>query len=64
MLKIVATITNFGAALNIGGDPVRESMIIDVPTNNIPEKLKKYLDANLAKRKYETLSFSILNEDA
>ena len=43
MLKIVATISNFGAAMNIGGDTERESMVIDIPTNNIPKRLKLYL---------------------
>jgi hypothetical protein len=62
MIRIVATITDFGAAVNVGGDPERISEIINIPTNSIPPSLKKYLhDANI--RKWATLSLSMMAED-
>lgn len=61
MIKIVATISNFGAAANVGGDVERESVIIEIPTKNIPAKLKKYLEEE-DQRKWETLSFSLLDD--
>ena len=61
MLKIVATIANFGAAANIGGSVEYKSEIINVPTNNIPPRLKRYLDEE--NHKWETLSFSLLKDE-
>ena len=61
MMKIVVTISDFGAAMNIGGDTIRTSHIIDVPTKNIPEKLKEYF-ASKEMQKYSTISLSILGE--
>ena len=62
MLKIVATITNFAAAAHIGGDVERSSEIINVPTKNIPPNLKRYL-SHQNQKKWETLSFSLLEEE-
>ena len=62
MIKIVATISDFGAAANIGGDTIKKSYIIDVPTQNIPPKLKEYFIKE-DRRSYTTLSFSLLDED-
>ena len=61
MIKIVATISNFGAAVNIGGNVEYESEIVEIPTKNIPPRLKRYLDSN--SHKWETLSLSLLKED-
>lgn len=63
MLKIVATITNYGAAANVGGDPVRQSVIIDIPTSAIPSLLKDYLAAKPEVKKWETASLSFLVEE-
>lgn len=63
MLKIVATISDFGAAANIGGDTERESFIIEVPTKNIPEPLKEFLNRSADEKQWQTLSLSILNEN-
>jgi len=57
-MKIIATITDCGMAANIGGDPVRVSEIIDIPKNNLPKNLKKYLEDP----KWQTLSLSILSD--
>jgi len=62
MIKIVATISNYGAAANIGGDVERTSMIIEIPTKNIPERLKRHLE-NTEAKKWETLSFSLLDQE-
>jgi len=62
MLRIVATISDFGAAANVGSEVERTSVIIEVPTNNIPERLKKYLKEEDI-RKWANLSFSLLDEE-
>ena len=62
MIKIIATITDCGMSANIGGDPIRRSEIIDIPTQNIPPDLKRYLE-NPEYRKWSTLSFSLLKEN-
>ena len=62
MIKIIATITDYGAAMNIGGDVERISHIINVPTQNIPERLKMWLEEK-ALRKHSTISLSLLRED-
>lgn len=62
MMKIVVTISDYGAAMNIGGEVNRTSYIVDVPTKNIPEKLKEYF-AKKSLRSYSTFSLSLLNED-
>ena len=58
MLKIVVTITDFGAAANIGGDVIRKSEIISIPENEVPSGVKAYLKDS----KWQTISFSILDE--
>ena len=62
MIKIVATISDFGAAANIGGNVEYYSEIINVPTSAIPPRMKRYLSDEQA-RKWATLSFSLLMED-
>lgn len=59
MIKIVATISDFGAAANIGGDVERFSEIIHIPESEIPLRMKKYLKD----RQWQTLSFSLLEEE-
>lgn len=62
MLKLVVTIADFGAAINLGADVERVSEIMDIPTNNIPPGLKGYLEDPKI-RKYQTISISILEEN-
>lgn len=62
MIKIIATISDFGAAANIGGSVDASSEIIEIPTSSIPPNLKRYLTSEEV-RKWATLSFSILKED-
>ncbi len=68
MIKIVVTVSDFGAAANVGGPVENVSAIIDVPTKNIPSILLEHL-GRIAKHKenknyniYQTLSFSLLDE--
>lgn len=61
MLKIVATISDYGAAMHIGGDVERVSHIIDIPTSIIPEAIKEFLKEN-GRPSHATLSFSLLKE--
>ena len=64
MLKIVATISDFGAAANIGAHTEYTSVVINVPTSNIPDRLKKHLEHKATgKANWETLSFSLLDEE-
>lgn len=62
MIKIVVTYSDFGAAANIGGNVEFTSDIIEIPTQNIPKKLKNIL-ADPDIKKWISLSFSLLNED-
>ena len=62
MLKIVATIADYGALMHLGADVERTSFIINVPTQNIPEEIKRYLGKSKTPS-YSTLSFSLLKED-
>ena len=57
-MKIVATIANFAAAANIGGNVEYESFIVDIPDNVVPKAVKDYLNDS----QLQTLSFSILKE--
>ena len=61
-MKIIATITDFGAKMNIGGDEERHSCIIDIPENLVPNKLRWYLNDKKS-RKYSTISLSFLDEE-
>lgn len=62
MLKIVVTITDWGAVSNVGRGVDNFSEIIEIPTENIPPGLKLYLD-NEDIREYQTISCSILREE-
>ena len=62
MLKIIATISNFKAAANIGGDVEKDSYLIVIPTSKIPLKVKEHLE-NGNIRRWQTLSLSILKEE-
>ena len=68
MVKIVATITEFGAAANCGGAVTSESGIINVPTENIPRVFREFLERTEKMKAqghtiWEGVSFSILRED-
>lgn len=62
MIKIICTISDFGAAANFHGDVHRTSVVIEIPTKNIPPLLKNHLDSE-DQRKWETISFSLLEEE-
>lgn len=68
-MKIVATVSDFGAAINIGGNVEYRSAIIKIPDDQVPELVKKYFqDLKWAKEApnrnlYGTLSFSLLEEE-
>lgn len=40
-MKIAITITDFGAAAHIGGDPERETHVIDIPDLYVPCAVKR-----------------------
>lgn len=67
-MKIVATVSDYGAAANIGGNVEYTSAIIEIPDDAVPEIVKKYFrDVAWAKEApnrhvYGTLAFSLLEE--
>ena len=61
MIKIVATLHNFGAAANLGGGVESVSEVIDIPTSDIPPRLAMYLrDKDCAK--WQCLSLSLMDD--
>lgn len=60
-MKLVVTFANYGAAANVGGDVERSSEIIKIPDSLVPPKLKQHIEEP-AIRKWQTVSFSILEE--
>jgi hypothetical protein len=68
-MKIIATVTNCAEAVHVGGGIRRRSTIIDLG-NDLPPLLQKYLENRSWAKEgpnrytYETLSFSILDEEA
>ena len=62
MLKIVATISDFGAAANVGGNVGYRSYIIEIPTQNVPAKVKEALEDE-GTMKWTTVSLSFLDEE-
>lgn len=67
-MKIVATVTDCGDAVNAGGGVERRSCLIDLPEPP-PKIIRQYLESiehtksGLNIYSYKTLSFSILDED-
>lgn len=66
MIKIVATINDAGMATHVGGPVESISEIVEVPTNNIPPNLKRFIEERKdakAKNKwiYQTVSLSLLD---
>ena len=59
-MKIIATITEFGAAANIGGEIERHSYIIDVPQEFIPVPVQLHI---AKEQTWQTLSLSILKNE-
>jgi len=58
-MKIVATLHHEGAACHIPGAPVTtSSAIIDIPEDNIPPLVRKYL----SNPKWTSITFSLLDE--
>lgn len=72
-MKIAVTITDAGMALNVGGPVSQETAIIEIPDENLPYILRKYLQhrdqaivaaerAQLPPHLYATCSFSLVDE--
>lgn len=59
-IKIVATISNYGAAANIGGDVEKKTYLIDeIPITSLPVEVRRhFLDKD--HQKWQTFSLSIL----
>lgn len=63
-VKIIATISDFGAAANVGGEVDTTSYIIEIPTTNISEEVLKYLRGSEDHTKYKNMSLSLLPEES
>jgi len=67
LLRIVATISDAGAAVYVGGLAESTSEIIEIPTKSIPPNLKRFLNEQReAKARnrctYRTIAFSLLED--
>ena len=62
-MKLVATISDFGAAANIGGDVERTSFVIEVDPRVISRRVKDHINNKNNCSKWATLSFSLLDEE-
>lgn len=58
-MKIVATISEFGAAANIGGEVSRDSYIIEIPDDKVPLPVLLHLREE---QKWQTMSLSVFKE--
>lgn len=54
-MKIAFTVSDFGAAANIGGDVERKTATIEIPDEQIPKIVRDHL----ATPKWSTLSISV-----
>ena len=67
-MKLVITLSDYGAALHCGADVERESFIIDIPSDLIPIQVKKAIEWRRTHDKteiagpqtYDTISTSII----
>lgn len=61
-MKIIATISDFGAAANIGGEIERYSYVIDIPDDKIPVPvLLHFKDKEI--QKWQTMALSVFKEN-
>lgn len=60
-MKLAFTISDFGAAANIGGDVERRTFIVEIDDNEIPTTILHHLkkDGN----KWSTLSISAVDDE-
>jgi len=58
MIRIVVTITDAAQVVYACGETEKKSGIIEIPDENIPEILKRYL----LNGQYQSLNFSLLDE--
>lgn len=65
-MKLVITLSDYGAALHCGADVERESFIIDIPSDLIPIQVKKAIEWRRTQNEiagpqtYDTISTSII----
>ena len=66
-MKIIATVSEFGAAANLGGDVERKSVLIDVPDDALPQFLQDELEFRREAKEsksqvWTSISFSLFEE--
>ena len=59
-MKIIATISNYGAAANFGGHVEIKSSIIVIDNAKLPPLIKRHIDNKNDEQKWENLTFSLL----
>lgn len=59
-MKIAAMICDYSPVVHVGGDAHRQTVIIDIPNETLPQRLQKLLRV---KNPYETLNFSLVIEE-
>jgi len=62
-MKIVATLADTNMYLHLGGEVVRHSVVIEIPDENVPEMVRRYLEKG-TESGYQSMSFSRLVEEA
>ena len=62
-MKIIATISNYGAAANLGGHVEMKSSIIVIDNTNLPSLIKRHIDNKNNEQKWENLTFSLLERN-
>ena len=58
-MKIVATLTNTNMYLHLGGEVARHSTVIEIPWENVPDIVKRFLLKG-GKSGYQSMSLSLL----
>ena len=61
-MKIVLTISDYGAVANVGGDVEKRSYVINIPDDELDDDLKNQFNPELNTRKWFSISLSMLEE--
>lgn len=61
-MKIAATISDAGMALNVGGPVNQTTHIIEIPDSCLPMKVKQFLEGKDRPNAYWSLSLTLVDE--
>ena len=62
VMKIAATISDAGMALNVGGPVSSVTSIIDIPDSCVPPKVRQFLESKDRPNCYWSLSLTLVDE--